>query len=42
MTTKTRAFRKLTDRIIEGAIDFAEAAPHVFWDAKVHGLKICS
>ncbi len=40
MTTKTRAFRKLTDRIIEGAIDFAEGEPHVFWDAKVHGLRI--
>ena len=40
LTTKSRQFRKLTDRIIEGAIDFAEGAEHVFWDSKVHGLRI--
>jgi len=40
LATKSRAFRKLTDRIVAGAIDFAEGEPHVFWDAKVHGLKI--
>ncbi|MGD0420200.1 MAG: tyrosine-type recombinase/integrase [Xanthobacteraceae bacterium] len=41
MATKSpRTFRKLTDRIIEGAIDFAEGEPNVFWDLKVHGLRI--
>lgn len=40
MATKSRQFRKLTDRIIEGAIDFAEGASFTYWDSKVHGLKI--
>lgn len=40
LATKSRQFRKLTDRFIEAAIDFGEGEPRVFWDATVHGLKI--